>query len=79
MIEERRFPVSNKGTEPIEIAIEPDGDCFELAVGEKIELRYEETPGDDQVVIEGSRITFWFGHFYVEIWQNGKRIRYSGP
>ena len=71
----RRIPLYNRTAQPLQIGLEPEGDCFSLGAGQECELRYGQTAPDDlEIEFEADLVSIHCSE-PKEIWQGGKRVK----
>ena len=73
----RAIPVTNRGSREIEVAIEPEGQTFQLAPGHSLEIRYTLEVGDPGFAVEIDD-TFLSIHAMVDkavFHSDGRRLR----
>ena len=75
----RRIPIHNRGNSPVQVGLEPEGDCIPLQPGGECEVHFD--PADAptgtpelEIEIEGSLISLYTAG-RKQVFQSGQRIR----
>ena len=72
----RKIIIYNRKQQPLEIGLEPEGDCFVLQAGTECEFRYSTHKGDPELEIEIEENLVSIHCLQAkEVWQNGKRLK----